>query len=177
MDHQKHLLRRLGTYHYLLGFFVAFLGCFPVLYIVSSTLILTHQVEISGVRSGSASNQIAMVALTLSFGVLVGIWTLSLLMMRAGKFLKTQQHFAFCWRLAFIECAVFPFGTLLGWQTLHHLKEKRIQQLFPDAPLPSPAEVRATASPAASADASESTEKTSREKAPETDVPEPETVV
>ena len=61
--------------------------------------------------------------------ILLG-WTIAALILTTGRFLAKRKHYQFCLVMAGIECAFFPFGTVLGVFTLIMLTQEPVRQLF-----------------------------------------------
>ncbi len=61
--------------------------------------------------------------------ILIG-WTIAALILTAGRFLARRQHYMFCLVMAGVECAFFPFGTVLGVFTIITLTQEPVRQIF-----------------------------------------------
>ena len=64
--------------------------------------------------------------------VLAG-WTLTILLIVAGRFLKRRKHLVFCIVVAGISCLFMPVGTVLGVFTIIVLSKPTVKALFEGA--------------------------------------------
>ena len=73
-------------------------------------------------------------------GILFG-WTVTILVLLAGRALAARRRRGFCIVVAAIECMMMPLGTILGIFTIIVLARPSVVALFegvPDAPPASP---------------------------------------
>jgi hypothetical protein len=62
--------------------------------------------------------------------IVLGGWTIGILMIIAGQKLKRRESRTFCIVIAALECLIQPFGTVLGVLTIIVLMKPSVIQLF-----------------------------------------------
>ena len=69
--------------------------------------------------------------------ILIG-QSIAALTIMCGRFIKQRKHYSFVFIIGCIECAFFPFGTVLGVFTIILLSKPEVKELFGKTPDPSP---------------------------------------
>ncbi len=126
MTQDEQHLNLLSIFHYVVGGLTALFSCIPFLHMGIGIAILSGAFE-----TGDGAPQFIGWFLILfpALFILAG-WTLSILIIIAGKKLKLHVSRTFCLVVAGLECIVMPFGTVLGVFTLIVLMKDSVQKLF-----------------------------------------------
>lgn len=120
-------LNLLGIFHYVLAGMNAFSGCMPIFHVAFGVAML------SGAFDGGPNPPPPMVGLlfaTVGGGFMLIFWTLALLKLLAGRWLRSQQHYRFCYVVACLDCVQMPWGTVLGVFTIMALSRPSVKILF-----------------------------------------------
>jgi len=67
---------------------------------------------------------------------IIGGWTLSICNFYAGRFLKEHRNYTFCFVMSCINCAMMPFGTILGVFSILVLMRDSVKNIFDNNPPP-----------------------------------------
>ena len=121
-------LRLLSIFHYVIGGLAALVSLFPVIHLVMGVAMVTG-------RMADASDQpaamamgwffIAMAVFMMAFGMAFAVC-----LILAGRFLTQRVHYTFCFVMAALACAFFPFGTILGIFTIVVLVRPGVKEMF-----------------------------------------------
>jgi hypothetical protein len=126
-------LRLLAIFHYVVAGLMALFSCFPIIH-----LVIGFALVLNPNKYGMSGNQekhivgIVFIVFACIF-ILVG-WTIAALVAYAGRCLSRQKKFTYCFVVACISCAFFPFGTALGVFTLIVLNRDGVKTLFNQSP-------------------------------------------
>lgn len=133
-DDNQHL-RLLAIFHYVVGGLTALLACFPLIH-VALGLAMVFAPRSFANKPGDEPPAFAgwLFAGMGSAFFLAGI-TLAVCIILAGRFLARRKRYWFVFVLACLQCAVFPFGTVLGVFTIVVLSRESVKAQFRAAPM------------------------------------------
>ena len=126
----KRHLKVLGILHYVLGGLVAALACIPAVY-VGVGLVLLSSPLVTGLPSPDETRG-WIFAVSGAIAIIVG-WTLAILIVTNGGRLRKQRGYSLAFAVAWIECLLFPLGTVLAVFTFFVLSRSGVEQLFVSA--------------------------------------------
>jgi hypothetical protein len=122
-------LKLLSTFHYVVGGMEALFACFPIFHLLLGLFfILAPEKFGQGSQQPPAFIGWFFVAFASVF-ILLG-WTLSVLILLAGRFIARRKHYMFCFVMACVQCLFMPFGTVLGVFTILVLNRQSVKELF-----------------------------------------------
>lgn len=121
-------LRLLSIFHYIAGGFLAFFGCFAIIYIVLGALIASGKLPSNGQPAPTTAFGLIFVAVGV-FGMLFA-WGLATCLFLSGRFMSCRRHLTFSIVVAGISCLQIPFGTLLGVFTLIVLSRQSVKAMY-----------------------------------------------
>lgn len=118
-------IRLLGVLHTMTGVVMLFLTIAPIFYTIFVITLMTG-------TSYSRVDPPIHIAIYLIFAISMSLFSLALSIMvfESGDRLAARESYQYCKRTAYIECILFPLGTVLGILTLKYLKKESIQKLF-----------------------------------------------
>jgi hypothetical protein len=120
-------LRLLSIFHYIAGGFLAFFGCFAIIYIVLGAVIATGKLPTNGQPPPTAIGFL-FIAIGV-FGILFA-WGLAICLFLSGRYMAKRRHLTFSIVVAAISCLQIPFGTILGVFTLIVLSRPSVKAMY-----------------------------------------------
>ena len=121
-------LRLLSIFHYVAAGILGFFSCLPFIHIaIGLMFILAPETFDGGEAPPPFFGWIFVIAG--SVFVIFG-WTLTVLLIVAGRFLKRRKRREFCLIIAGISCLFMPVGTALGVFTIIVLSRPTAKALF-----------------------------------------------
>jgi hypothetical protein len=131
MDKDQEHLRLLSIFHYVVAGMMAFLSCFPVLYVVVGLIMLvaSHFSHGPAQRHEPPAIVGALFVVIGSLIILAG-WVTAGMIALAGRCLGRHQCYFYCLVVAAISCLFMPVGTILGVFTILVLARPGVKQLF-----------------------------------------------
>src|SRR5688500_269145 len=114
LDTDLEHLKLLSIFHYVVGGFAGLFSLFPVVHLFFGIAMLSGGFE--GDDAGVRAMGWFFVAMALVV-ILTGL-SFAGLIIAAGRYLSRHNHYTFCLVIAAVECAFFPFGTVLGVFTI-----------------------------------------------------------
>ncbi len=129
MSQDEQQLDLLAIFHYIVGGVTALFSCFPFLHVAMGVAMLTGAFEFEGPGPPPPPFFAWIFILFPAVIILIG-WTLSVIIIVAGRKLKARRSRTFCMVVAGLECILMPFGTVLGVLTLIVLMRPSVEQLF-----------------------------------------------
>ena len=126
MTQDEQNLNLLSVFHYVVAGLTALFSCIFIVHIAMGVAMLSGVFD-----SKDAPPRIfAWLFIVIpAFAMLCG-WTLSVLIIMAGRRLKRRVSRTFCIVVAALECINMPFGTILGIFTLIVLSKDQVKLLF-----------------------------------------------
>lgn len=130
VNQEEQHLDLLAIFHYIVGGLAGLFACIPIIHLAMGIAMLTgaFQPESEGDAFPLELMGTLFVAMS-SVAILLG-WTLAVLVILAGRYLKRRRAYTFCLVVAGIECIFFPFGTALGVFALIVLLKPETKSLF-----------------------------------------------
>ena len=125
-------LRLLSIFHYVAAGILGFFGCCFIFHVAMGLFfILSPQTMENGEPMPPFFGWIFLIMG--SAAVLFG-WTMAILLLIAGRFLKRHKRRTFCMVVAAISCLFMPVGTVLGVFTIIVLSRATVKTLFEETP-------------------------------------------
>lgn len=121
-------LRLLSIFHYVTAGICAFFSCFPFIHIALGLMFIITPETFDGPNPPPPFLGWLFV-IAGSLFVLAG-WTLTILLIVAGRSLKGRKRRLFCLIVAGISCLFMPVGTVLGVFTIIVLCRPTVRALF-----------------------------------------------
>lgn len=124
----------LATFHYVVGGIGVFFALFPLIHLFIGIAIITGSIPTGSAESG---NHPPPDVFGYMFAIIGGAFFLigqacAWLTIYSGRLLKTRRKRKFSFVFACIQCAFFPFGTVLGVFTIIVLNKEKAKNLFSD---------------------------------------------
>ncbi len=120
-------LRLLSIFHYVVGGITGLFACIPVIHLVTGIVFMVAPgdpgEEFPARLFGIIFAVVAVIA------ILIG-WTIAILIILAGNFLRQHRRYTFCMVIAALSCLQVPFGTILGVFTIVVLTRDEAKALF-----------------------------------------------
>ena len=124
-------LRLLSIFHYVAAGIAGFFSCLPFMHIAFGLLIILAPESFKDVDSGeTAPALVGWFLVGIGSAVVLAGWTLTILLIVAGRFLKRLKRRIFCMVVAGISCLFMPVGTVLGVFTIIVLSRPTVRALF-----------------------------------------------
>lgn len=135
MNQIEHHVKLLSVFHYVLGGMTALVSCVPFIHVAVGIWMLgqANHPTVKGEPPPEAAGWM-MIGLG-ALAILIG-WTISSLIIAAGRSLAHRRRLTFCQVVAGIECMMMPLGTALGIFSLIVLTKAEARALFDGAPPP-----------------------------------------
>ena len=120
-------LRLLSIFHYVLAGLGALFACFPLIHFVVGLCLIFF--------ANKTSQQAPPLFVGLMFTCLGGAMfaigqACAVMIYLTGRYIKERKNYWFIFVMACIECAFFPFGTVLGVFTILVLSRPSVKMLF-----------------------------------------------
>jgi hypothetical protein len=120
-------LRLLAIFHYIAGAFLAFFGCFAIIYIVLGMLLAAGKLQSNG---QSTPNAFGWIFVAVGVVGIVFAWGLATCLFLSGRYMQRRRHLTFSIVVAAISCLQIPFGTVLGVFTLIVLSRQSVKTMY-----------------------------------------------
>ena len=122
-------LRLLSIFHYVVAGLLALFAMIPFVHLAVGIAIISGVLD--DVDSGSPPPAfIGWVFVAVAATLILGGWTLAIVIAVAGRKLRRRTGHMFCLVVAGIECIFTPFGTVLGVFTIIVLMRPSVRVLF-----------------------------------------------
>lgn len=124
-------LKTLSIFHYIVCGIIFLGSSFPMLYFVIGVILVFAPVGSNA--SDASATKIMGSIFTLFAGTFIMFgWSTAICIALAGYKLSKIRNYNFCFIMACIQCAFFPFGTALGIPTIIVLMKPEVKKLFED---------------------------------------------
>jgi len=116
----------LAIFHYILGALTGLFACIPIIHLVIGIVLLTGNYNGGDVTPRS----IALIFIILAAIIILVGWIFAIMIIIAGRRLKERRAYNYCLVVAFMECLIVPFGTVLGVFSIITLTKETVKELF-----------------------------------------------
>ncbi len=126
MTEDENHLDLLAVFHWVVGGLTALFACFPLIHVGLGLAMVFGKLD------GKNPPPAWIGWFFVVFGgmaVLCG-WTAAIAIITAGRKLKRRKSWMYCVVIGALECALMPFGTILGVFTIIVLMRDSVKQLF-----------------------------------------------
>lgn len=129
MNQDTEHLKLLVIFHYVVAGMTAVFALFSVIHLIFGlVMVFAPQIFAGSGTPPPAFLGWLFIAFSLCF-ILAGL-ALAVLIFSAGRCLSRRKAYLFCLVLAAVECAMMPFGTMLGVLTIMTLNRNSVKALF-----------------------------------------------
>jgi hypothetical protein len=130
MNKDEEHLRLLSVFHYVVGGLTALFALIPIIHLVLGLFFILAPEKFGPNPAQQPPAFIGwLFVIFATFAIALGL-ILASLIVTTGRFLGRRRHHTFCLVIAFIECLMMPFGTVLGVFTIIVLLRDSVKQLF-----------------------------------------------
>jgi hypothetical protein len=135
MNHIDENLKLLSIFHYVVAGIIGLFACIPIIHIVLGILMVLKPDMMCGENCTEPPPAfVGWLFIGIGAMVMLGGYTLAIMVAVAGRFLTRRKHYTFCMAVAAAMCLFMPFGTVLGVFTLITITKADVKALFaPDA--------------------------------------------
>ena len=134
MTQDEQNLDLLSVFHYVVGGLTALFACIPFIHLAIGIAMLCGSLD--GAKGEPPPRFIGVFFVVFAAAFILAGWALATFMIIAGRKLKARRTRTFCIVVAAIECAMMPFGTVLGVFTIIMLMKDTVKSLFGVPPVP-----------------------------------------
>ena len=134
---QKHL-QLLALFHFLVGGLTVLFGCIPLIHLSIGIAIIFFPDALGGRSSNQPPVLFGWLFALMGALFFACAQALAVCMILAGRFINRRGRYLFVFIVACIECALMPFGTVLGVLTIVVLSRESVKRLFSAATVPAP---------------------------------------
>jgi hypothetical protein len=127
---QQHL-RLLSIFYYIVGGLTVLFACFPLIH-VGLGLAMVFYPEALASKPGAVPPPQALGWFFSCFGGLMFLagQAMAVCTILSGRFIARRTRYWFIFVMACLQCALFPFGTVLGVFTIVLLSRETVKSLF-----------------------------------------------
>ncbi len=124
-------LRLLSIFHYVVGGLTVLFACFPLIHL-GLGLAMVFSPAFFETKPGEhpPPQAIGWLFSCLGFSMFLVGQTIAVCTILAARFIARRKRYWFIFVMACIQCAFFPFGTVLGVFTIITLSRERVKSLF-----------------------------------------------
>ncbi|HMJ05274.1 MAG TPA: hypothetical protein VK474_03370 [Chthoniobacterales bacterium] len=129
-EDEQHL-RLLSIFHYVVGGLTGLFACFPLIHLALGLALILAPHSFGGKPGEAPPPQMIGWLFTCIGGVLfLAGQAVAVCTVLCGRFIARRRRYWFVFVMACIECAVFPFGTVLGVFTIVTLSRPTVKSVF-----------------------------------------------
>jgi hypothetical protein len=121
-------LRLLSIFHYVVAGIAGLMGFLPILHLGMGIMLVTGSFPQG--RGQPPPPFMGWFFIFIAGGMMLMFWTAAVCIALAGWKLSQRRAYLFCLIVAFAECLIQPFGTVLGVFTIVVLFRKSVKELF-----------------------------------------------
>ena len=133
-DDAQHL-RLLAIFHYVVGGLTALLACLPLIHVALGLAMIYAPRSLANKPGDEPPAFVGWLFVGMGSAFFLAGITLAVCIILAGRFLARRKRYWFVFVLACLQCAVFPFGTVLGVFTIVVLSRESVKAQFSAAPM------------------------------------------
>jgi hypothetical protein len=130
-DDQQHL-RLLSIFHYVDAGLTALFSCIFLAHVVMGLFMVFSPESMGGKPGDQPPPAIGWMFTCMGAGMFLIGQTMAVCTALAGRFIARRKRYWFIFVMACIQCAFFPFGTVLGVFTIVTLSRESVKSLFAD---------------------------------------------
>ena len=132
-DDEQHL-RLLSIFHYVAGGLTALFACFPLIHVALGLAMIFAPQSLSNRPSHQPPAFFGWFFTCFGGGMFVVGMSMAVGIVIAGRFIAQRRRYWFIFAAACVQCAFFPFGTVLGVFTVIVLSRPAVKALFQVTP-------------------------------------------
>ena len=121
-------LKLLEIFHYVAAGVTVLVGCIPFVHLAIG--IGLQLVPVADHPSAEIPRIVGWVLIVFATSIILGFWSLALVILVAGRILCLRQRYMFCLIVAGFSCLLIPYGTVLGVFTIMTLMRPSVKQIF-----------------------------------------------
>jgi hypothetical protein len=134
-EQDRQYLQLLSIFHYVVAGLTALIGCFPIIHLGFGLSMLFGGFMTADMEGVVFSTLFGLLFTLIPLLIILGFWGLAAATAVSGYFIQTRQRRIFSIVIAAINCAMFPFGTVLGVLTIIMLVRPSVIDLYQSAPV------------------------------------------
>lgn len=123
-------LRLLALFHYIYGGIVIAMSSFAIVHLVLGIVMIVNPGAFAAPRGQVPDRMLGWLFALMGGAVLVIGWTVGLLTILSGRWIKQRRRRLFSMILAGVNCMWVPLGTVLGVTTLMVLLRESVRALY-----------------------------------------------
>jgi hypothetical protein len=133
-EQDRQYLQLLSIFHYVVGGLTALIGCFPIFHLTIGLSMLFGGFMTADMEGVVFSTLFGLLFTLIPLLIILFFWGLAAATAVSGYFIQTRQRRIFSIVIAAINCAMFPFGTVLGVFTIIVLARPSVVALYETTP-------------------------------------------
>ncbi|MBK8432433.1 MAG: hypothetical protein IPL28_14565 [Chloroflexi bacterium] len=123
-------LQLITTFHYIVAGLGALMGCFPILHLTIGLSFLFGDPIPESPDEPFPMRLFGLMFTLIPLLIMLSFWGYSILTAMSGYYIQQRQRRTFSIVMAAINCAFFPFGTVLGVFTILLLNKPEATELY-----------------------------------------------
>ncbi len=128
-DDEQHL-RLLAIFHYVVGGLTALFACLPLIHVALGLMMLYAPQSMSNKPGDAPPAFVGWLFVGMGGGMFLAGLAVATCIVLAGRFIARRRRYWFVFVLGCFQCAMFPFGTVLGVFTIVVLSRETVKKLF-----------------------------------------------
>ena len=128
-DDEQHL-RLLGIFHYVVGALTALFALFPLIHFSLGLFFVLAPPHSPQQQGGPPPAFIGWFFMIIGGMLFLLGESFAACVFAAGRFIRSRRRYWFVFVVACLQCAFFPFGTVLGVFTIVVLSRPSVKQIF-----------------------------------------------
>lgn len=111
-------LRLLSIFHYIVGGLASFFACLPLIHMGIGLFFILAPEQIAPQNGEAPPEFFGWLFFLLGLGFFLVGQVLAIGVILSGRFIARRKYYLYSFIVACLECAFFPFGTVLGVFTI-----------------------------------------------------------
>ena len=128
-DDEQHL-RLLSIFHYVVGGLAALLSCFPLIHVALGLMMIYAPQSMSNKPGDVPPAFVGWLFVGMGAGFVLAGMAVATCIVFGGRFIARRRRYWFVFVLGCFQCAMFPFGTVLGVFTIIVLSRPSVKESF-----------------------------------------------
>lgn len=129
-------LRLLSIFHYIVGGMHALFGCIGIFHFVIGIIFMANPQAFDGSSQDAPPVWFGALFALMGGSIILFGWTVGFLTILSGRFIARRVHRTYSIVMGGINCALFPFGTVLGVFDMIILTKDETKALYQTAQNP-----------------------------------------